>query len=54
MKTNECEVDWEGWDVTKAIKHLCEMNPSICELIYSPIVYYNNPNYESLENAKQL
>ena len=53
-KKNESEIDWQGWDVTKAVKHLYEMNSSIFEWIYSPLVYYNNPNYEFLENAKRL
>ncbi len=31
--------DWQGWELSKAIAHLREMNPSIMEWLYSPIVY---------------
>jgi uncharacterized protein len=36
--------DWSGWDITKAIKHLKESNPSAIEWLYSPIVYQENPS----------
>ena len=46
--------DWHGWDITKAIQHLKEMNPSLVEWIYSPIVYLNDPKYDFLNKSKNL
>jgi len=51
---DQTEIDWQGWDLTKAIKHLYEMNPSICEWVYSRIVYYNNQNYQFQQQAQFL
>lgn len=46
--------DWQGWDIRKAILFLQKMNPSLCEWLYSPIIYYNDleANFQSL--SKQL
>lgn len=46
--------DWCGWDIRKALKHIHEMNPSITEWLYSPVVYYVNENYEFIDSARQL
>ena len=32
QETNK--MNWQGWDITKAIKNLYEMNSSICEWIF--------------------
>jgi hypothetical protein len=53
-KTKKNKYDWHGWDVTKAIQHLKEMNPSIVEWIYSPIVYTNDSDFDFLEKSKDL
>lgn len=31
--------DWQGWELSKALGHLRDTNPSIVEWLYSPIIY---------------
>lgn len=49
---DQTEIDYHGWDITKAIKHLNEMNGSIVEWVYSPIVYFDDGEF--LKRAQQL
>lgn len=49
---DKTEIDYHGWDITKANKHLYEMNGSIVEWVYSPIVYFDDGTF--LKRAKQL
>lgn len=46
--------DWNGWDIRKALKHIHEMNPSITEWLFSPIVYHKNDKYNFVEQSKKL
>lgn len=48
------KIDWHGWDITKAIKHLFEMNASLVEWLYSDIIYYNDINFDFLSNSREL
>lgn len=46
--------DWVGYDITKALKLLYQMNPNLCEWIYSSIVYKQDPNYNFVDIARNL
>jgi predicted nucleotidyltransferase len=50
------EMDYQGWDIIKAIKHLKESNPSFVEWLYTPIVYVNKFDFRTkcLEIINQL
>jgi predicted nucleotidyltransferase len=42
-----------GWDIRKALNLLHQMNPSICEWLYSPIIYYTNLELDFQKLAKE-
>jgi predicted nucleotidyltransferase len=51
--------DWQGWDIKKALKLLCQSNPSLLEWLYSPIVYYSDGKLANdakalVEKSRQL
>lgn len=52
--SNDRLYDWQGWDVKKALRHLKDMNPSILEWVFSPIVYYSDPKFSFKEEAEKL
>lgn len=41
------KLDWQGWDIYKAVKHLKESNPSIMEWLNSEIHYRNNFEFKN-------
>lgn len=49
---DKTEIDHHGWDITKAVIHLHEMNPSIVEWVYSTRVYYDDGVF--LDKAREL
>lgn len=50
------EIEWQGWDLLKAVGHLKESNPSMIEFLYSPIIYVNKNEFreECLKITKDM
>lgn len=47
--------DWQGWDITKCLKLIEKINPTIVEWLYSPIVYIKDEHFEEyLKRMKYL
>ena len=46
--------DWQGWDITKTLRLIHAMNPTIVEWLYSPIVYKNESESSFPEHARKL
>ncbi|CAF0820727.1 unnamed protein product [Brachionus calyciflorus] len=40
--------DWQGWDITKCLRLIEKLNPSITEWIYSPMVYLTDESCQNL------
>ncbi|KZN69642.1 nucleotidyltransferase domain-containing protein [Pseudoalteromonas luteoviolacea] len=45
------DIDINGWDLRKALKLLKASNPAVGEWLNSPIVYINDENFKSQEQA---
>ncbi|RNA37805.1 nucleotidyltransferase [Brachionus plicatilis] len=47
--------DWQGWDITKCLKLIQKVNPTITEWLYSPIVYLIDDQFENyIKHMKNL
>lgn len=53
-QTYEGLYNFHGWDIKKALVNIKAMNSNIVELIYSPVVYYNNAEINFREKAETL
>jgi predicted nucleotidyltransferase len=57
--SHDRKYDWQGWDLRKALKLLRQLNPSLIEWLYTPIVYYTDGKFapsalELVESRKQV
>ena len=46
--------DWQGWDITKTLRLINKMNPSIVEWLYSPITYMTEDDVDFVMTARKL